>query len=226
MPLRAQVQVEGQAYRLRSSVLKEALIENPELQPLFLRYAQALLTQMGQVAACNRHHTLDQQFCRRLLMSLDRLPLGDLRMTQESIAQRLGVRRESVTLAAHKLHCAGVIRYSRGLIRVLDRQRLEQQVCECYGVIGREVSRLCERSTVDARLIVDKVGSRTDAATDNGHGADIFAAEQETHVPGNSNERRSGLDRRQFEDRRRNVIAIAFPDRRRSGTERRGGDTS
>ncbi len=112
------------------------------MQLLFLRYTQALLTQMGQTAVCNRHHTVDQQLCRWLLMSLDRLPSDELVMTQELIANMLGVRREGVTEAAGKLQSAGVIKYNRGRIRVLDRPRLEGMACECYEVVRKEFARL------------------------------------------------------------------------------------
>ena len=109
---------------------------------LLLRYTQALLTQMAQTAVCNRHHSLDQQLCRWLLLSLDRLPGNDLVMTQELIANMLGVRREGVTEAALKLQAAGLIRYSRGRIKVLDRAGLEGRSCECYAVVKKEYERL------------------------------------------------------------------------------------
>jgi CRP-like cAMP-binding protein len=112
------------------------------LQHLLLRYTQALLTQMAQTAVCNRHHTLDQQLCRWLLLSLDRLPSDELVMTQELIANMLGVRREGVTEAAGNLQKSGLIKYSRGHITVLDRAGLEERVCECYAVVRREFERL------------------------------------------------------------------------------------
>ena len=112
------------------------------MQHLFLRYTQALLTQMAQTAVCNRHHSVDQQLCRWLLLSLDRLPSNKLAMTQELIANMLGVRREGVTEAAGKLQSAGLIQYSRGQITVLDRPRLEARACECYAVVRRESDRL------------------------------------------------------------------------------------
>ena len=112
------------------------------MQELMLRYTQALLTQMAQTAVCNRHHSVDQQLCRWLLLSLDRLPSEELKMTQELIANMLGVRREGVTEAAGQLQSAGLIRYSRGHITVLDRARLEERVCECYAVVKREFDRL------------------------------------------------------------------------------------
>ncbi|KAI3597199.1 cAMP-binding protein (plasmid) [Cupriavidus necator H850] len=112
------------------------------LQRLLLRYTQALITQMAQTAVCNRHHSIDQQLCRWLLLSIDRLPSNDLTMTQELIANMLGVRRSGVTEAALKLQAAGLIRYSHGHIAVLDRMGLEKRVCECYAVVKREFDRL------------------------------------------------------------------------------------
>jgi CRP-like cAMP-binding protein len=142
MPNRAVVQSAGYAYRLTGQLLKEEFNRAGELQHLLLRYTQALLTQMAQTAVCNRHHTVDQQLCRWLLLSLDRLPSNELAMTQELIANMLGVRREGVTEAAGKLQNAGLIHYSRGRITVLDRPRLEKQSCECYRVVKTEFDRL------------------------------------------------------------------------------------
>ena len=141
-PGRAVVQGAGHAYRMRSEKLKEEFRRAGAMQSLLLRYAQALLTQMGQTAVCNRHHTLDQQLCRWLLLALDRLPSQELIMTQQLIANMLGVRREGVTEAAGKLHRAGLIDYHRGHIDVLDRAGLEARVCECYTVVKREYDRL------------------------------------------------------------------------------------
>src|SRR6202047_1059346 len=141
-PSRAIVQSAGHAYRLIGQQLKDEFHRNGELQLLLLRYAQALITQMAQTAVCNRHHSVDQQLCRWLLLSLDRLPSNKLIMTQELIANMLGVRREGVTDAAGKLQRLGVINYSRGLITVLDRRKLEELCCECYGVVKRETDRL------------------------------------------------------------------------------------
>jgi CRP-like cAMP-binding protein len=141
-PSRAVVQSAGHAYRLGASVLKREFEHGGPLQRLLLRYTQALITQMAQTAVCNRHHSVEQQLCRWLLLSLDRLPTNELTMTQELIANMLGVRREGVTEAAGKLQQAGVIHYSRGHIVVLDRPRLEARVCECYGVVKREFDRL------------------------------------------------------------------------------------
>ena len=141
-PSRALVQSAGHAYRLKGQILKEEFHRAAALQYLLLRYTQALLTQMAQTAVCNRHHSVDQQLCRWLLLSLDRLPSNKLSMTQELIANMLGVRREGVTEAAGKLQADGLIRYSRGHITVLDRPRLERQCCECYQVVKREFDRL------------------------------------------------------------------------------------
>ena len=139
---RALVQSAGFAYRLSGQELKDEFHRNGEVQVLLLRYTQALITQMAQTAVCNRHHTVDQQLCRWLLLSLDRLPSNELVMTQELIANMLGVRREGVTEAAGKLHALGVIRYVRGRITVLDRMKLEQRCCECYAVVKKESDRL------------------------------------------------------------------------------------
>ena len=141
-PSRAVVQSAGHAYRLSGKLVKEEFVRAGAMQYLLLRYTQALLTQMAQTAVCNRHHSVDQQLCRWLLLSLDRLASNDLTMTQELIANMLGVRREGVTEAAGKLQAAGLIRYSRGHITVLDRPRLEARVCECYAVVKKEFDRL------------------------------------------------------------------------------------
>jgi CRP-like cAMP-binding protein len=141
-PSRAVVQSAGLAWRLRAAVLKEEFNRSHPVMHLLLRYTQALITQMAQTAVCNRHHALDQQLCRWLLLSLDRLPGHELVMTQELIAQLLGVRREGVTEAALKLQKLGLIRYARGRISVLDRPGLEQRTCECYAVVKKEYDRL------------------------------------------------------------------------------------
>ena len=141
-PSRAVVQSAGDAYRLRASILKREFALGGNLQQLALRYTQALITQMAQTAVCNRHHALDQQLCRWLLLSLDRLESNELVMTQELIADMLGVRREGVTEAAGNLQKAGLIQYSRGHIKVMDRARLEKRVCECYAVVKKEYDRL------------------------------------------------------------------------------------
>jgi len=139
---RAVVQSAGMGYRLKGSLLKAEFEKGGDLQHLLLLYTQALITQMAQTAVCNRHHNLEQQLCRWLLLSLDRLPSNELTMTQELIANMLGVRREGVTEAAGHLQKAGLINYSRGKITVLDRPRLEKRVCECYAVVKREYDRL------------------------------------------------------------------------------------
>ena len=141
-PSRAVVQSAGHGYRFRSSALKEEFGRSTAVLHLLLRYTQALITQMSQTAVCNRHHSLDQQLCRWLLLSLDRLRGSELVMTQELIANMLGVRREGVTEAALKLQRAGLIRYARGHIAVLDRPALEERSCECYGVVKKEYDRL------------------------------------------------------------------------------------
>jgi len=141
-PSRAVVQSAGHGYRLSAALLKKEFERGGALQHLLLRYTQALITQMTQTAVCNRHHAVDQQLCRWLLLSLDRLPGNELVMTQELIANMLGVRREGVTEAAGKLQDEGLIRYSRGRITVLDRRQLEARVCECYAVVKKEYDRL------------------------------------------------------------------------------------
>ena len=142
VPNRAVVQSAGHAYRLRGPLLKREFDRTEAVHHLLLRYTMALLTQMAQTAVCNRHHSVDQQLCRWLLLSLDRLPSNQLSMTQELIANMLGVRREGVTAAAGKLQSAGLIAYHRGEITVLDRPGLEARVCECYEVVRREFTRL------------------------------------------------------------------------------------
>ncbi|PXW28598.1 Crp/Fnr family transcriptional regulator [Paraburkholderia caballeronis] len=141
-PGRAVVQSAGNAYRLDARLLKEEFHRAGPMQRLLLRYTQALITQMAQTAVCNRHHSIDQQLCRWLLLSIDRLPSNEMTMTQELIANMLGVRRPGVTEAAMKLQDAGLIRYSYGHIEVVDRPRLEERVCECYAVVKREFDRL------------------------------------------------------------------------------------
>jgi CRP-like cAMP-binding protein len=136
------VQSEGVAYRLPAKSLKQEFNRAGPMMHLLLRYTQALITQMSQTAVCNRHHSIDQQLCRWLLLSIDRLTTDELTMTQELIANMLGVRREGVTEAAGKLRDAGIIEYSRGHIKVLDRRKLEQHVCECYAVVKKEFDRL------------------------------------------------------------------------------------
>jgi CRP-like cAMP-binding protein len=141
-PSSAVVQTAGQAYRLDRWVLQREFNRAGALQKLLLRYTQALMTQMAQSAVCNRHHTVEQQLCRWLLLTMDRLPSRELVMTQELVASMLGVRRESVTEAAGHLQNAGYIRYRRGHISVLERVGLESLACECYGVVKKELSRL------------------------------------------------------------------------------------
>jgi CRP-like cAMP-binding protein len=141
-PSRAIVQSAGSAFRLPGQRLKDEFNRHGDLLQLMLRYTQSLITQMAQTAVCNRHHSIDQQLCRWLLLSLDRLPGNRLTMTQELIANMLGVRREGVTDAAGKLQRVGAIEYSRGHITVLDRPRLERLCCECYAMVKKETDRL------------------------------------------------------------------------------------
>lgn len=152
-PSRAVVQTGGFGYRLKAQVLLDEFNRAGPVMRLLLRYTQALITQMSQTAVCNRHHSVDQQLCRWLLLTLDRLPNNELTITQELIANMLGVRREGVTEAAGKLQTAGYIRYRRGHITVIDRLGLERSVCECYRVVKQEVARLL--SDVRHRQIVE-----------------------------------------------------------------------
>jgi CRP-like cAMP-binding protein len=141
-PSRGVVQSAGEGYRIRSSFIRAEFDRAGTVMHLLLRYTQALITQMSQTAVCNLHHTLDQQLCRWLLLSLDRLTGNELVMTQELIANMIGVRREGVTEAALKLQSSGLIRYARGHIQVLDRGGLEARTCECYAVVLKEYARL------------------------------------------------------------------------------------
>ena len=141
-PSRAVVQSAGQGFRMTAEAMKEEFNRAGPVLHLLLRYTQALITQMAQTAVCNRHHSLDKQLCRWLLLSLDRLQGSELHMTQELIANMLGVRREGVTEGALKLQNAGLINYSRGRIKVLDRPGLERRTCECYAVVKKEYDRL------------------------------------------------------------------------------------
>jgi len=156
-PSQAVVQSAGYGYRLEAQLLKQEF-HRPKsvLHLLLLRYTQALITQMTQTAVCNRHHSVEQQLCRWLLLSLDRLSSNELTMTQELIANMLGVRREGVTAAAGSLQRAGLIRYGRGHIEVLDRARLEREVCECYAVVKKEVDRLLTDHFGDPAKIVGR----------------------------------------------------------------------
>ncbi len=146
-PSRALVQSGGRAFALRGRALTLEFERHSQLQLLLLRYTQALITQMSQTAVCNRHHSVDQQLSRWLLLSLDRLSSNELTMTQELIANMLGVRREGVTEAARKLQSQGLIKYSRGRITVLNRPGLEERVCECYAVVKKEYDRLLPGKT-------------------------------------------------------------------------------
>ncbi|MDO8412894.1 MAG: Crp/Fnr family transcriptional regulator [Gallionellaceae bacterium] len=174
MPSLAVVQTAGQGYRLKAQVMRDALTRaggrrNGKMQYVLLRYAQALMTQMSQMAACNRHHTVDQQLCRWLLLTLDRLSSNELTMTQELIASMLGVRREGITEAAGKLQQAGYIRYRRGHITVLDRAGLQANVCECYEVVKKEYDRLLGNPTQPATIsAVTEKNLRRKAGSGNG----------------------------------------------------------
>jgi CRP-like cAMP-binding protein len=150
-PSRAVVQSAGWCYRLNAQVLKDDFERFGPLTHVLLRYAQALITQIAQTAVCNRHHSLDQQLCRWLLLSLDRLPGNEIAMTQELIANMLGVRRQGVTECALRLQEAGLIRYMRGRITVLDRPGLEARVCECYAVVKQEYDRLIPRAAAQGQ---------------------------------------------------------------------------
>jgi len=145
-PSHGVVQTSGYAYRLKAPLLKKEFNRCNHLQSLLLRYIQSVLVQMAQIAVCNRHHTVDQQLCRWLLLNLDRLQGNEVAVTQELIATRLGVRREGVTCAARKLLAAGVIEYKRGHIIVLDRRRLERLCCDCYEAMKHEGQWLCEEA--------------------------------------------------------------------------------
>jgi len=149
MLLRAIVRNAGQAYRLKTQVLQDEFNRAGALQQLLLRYTLALLTQTAQTAVCNRHHTVEQQICRWLLLSLDRLPSNELRMTQKLIASMIGIRRESVVAVAGKLQSANLISYVRGRIRVIDRSGLEARACECYGIVRKEYRRLLPELTAE-----------------------------------------------------------------------------
>ena len=153
-PSRAEVQSAGYGYQLRAGVLKKEFGLGGNLQHLLLRYTQALITQMAQTGVCNRFHSVEQRLCRWLLLSLDRLASNDLTMTHELIANNLGVRREGVSGAAGKLQAAGMIRCRRGHITVLDRSKLEAQVCECYAVVRKEYERLLRSSVLPENCIL------------------------------------------------------------------------
>jgi CRP-like cAMP-binding protein len=160
-PSRAIVQSAGSAYRLTGARLKQEFNRHGEMLHILLRYTQSLITQMAQTAVCNRHHSLDQQLCRWLLLSLDRLDGNELKMTQELIANMLGVRREGVTEAAGKLQKLGIIKYVRGKITVLDRPHLERLSCECYAVVKRESDRLLaphQLAQIPAQPAIQKAG--------------------------------------------------------------------
>ncbi len=161
-PSSAVIQTAGHGYRLESRLLKEEFNRAGFMQHLLLRYTQALITQMFQTAACNRHHSIEQQLCRWLLLTLDRIPSGELVMTHELVASMLGVRREGISEAAASLQGAGFIRYRRGHISVLERGGLEGRVCECYAVVKKELGRLL--SDVRHRQVEAVAAVRQDGA--------------------------------------------------------------
>jgi len=163
-PSRGVVQYAGQGFRMKAQALKASFEGSPDVQLLLLRYTQSLITQMSQTAVCNRHHSLEAQVCKRLLLSLDRLPSTAMMMTQELIANMLGVRREGVSVAAFRLQRDGLIRYSRGCIEVLDRCGLERRTCECYAVVKRECGRLLPESWETADGLAVQVAIRAPAA--------------------------------------------------------------
>jgi CRP-like cAMP-binding protein len=144
---RALVQVAGQGFRLKRRVLEKIMDGDPLFRRLMLRYTQSLLTQFAQTAVCNRHHSVEQQWCRWILLTLDRGPSGQIKMTQQLIADMLGVRREGVSAVANSLKLDGIVDYSRGVIDVIDRERIEQRVCECYSLIVEETERLLPGSS-------------------------------------------------------------------------------
>ena len=186
-PSRAVVQSVGSAYRLSARhIIEEFNDPDAELRTLMLRYTQALITQMAQTAVCNRHHSIAQQLCRWLLLSLDRLRSNQLNMTQELIANMLGVRREGVTEAAGKLQRAGIIKYHRGRITVLDRVNLEKMSCECYSVVKKETDRLASLPNIPGKY----------------RRAGESSASQPSHPEGFPyNERRKNRERRRYQDR-------------------------
>ena len=149
MPSRAVIQSTGHAWRIAARAIREEFRRGGSTQDLLLRHTQALITQMAQTAACYRHHSLEQQLCRWLLLCMDRLPSNELGMTQQAIAGTLGVRREGVTEAAGRLQGKGAIQYSRGRIQVVDRRQLEKCACECYLVVRKELQRLLPGSDPD-----------------------------------------------------------------------------
>lgn len=142
LPYQAIVQSAGVGFRMRAQAAINAFNRDSEIQNILLHYSLSVITQISQTAVCNRHHTIDQQLCRRLLLALDRLPTNQMAMTQEMLANMLGVRRESITESALKLQISGVVEYKRGLIKVLDRKALESRVCECYAIVKNEQLRL------------------------------------------------------------------------------------
>jgi CRP-like cAMP-binding protein len=163
MPSRAIVQTAGSGYRLKAQLMLEEFYRAGAMQKLLLRYTQALITQISQTAVCNRHHSVEQQLCRWLLLTLDRLPSNELTMTQELIASMLGVRREGITETAGNLQRAGLISYRRGHITVINRAGLETHTCECYSVVKKEFHRLLSDAGSVNNLIINQIVESTRA---------------------------------------------------------------
>ena len=155
-PWQARVEIRGAAFRLKSTLLAESVARDSRVRDLLLRYVHTLLVQTGQTAVCNQRHSVEQQLCRWLLLALDRLPGGRILVTHERIAGNLGVRREGVTMAARKLQRLGIVDYGRGCLVVLDRERLEEAACECYGVIRAEEQRLAHFDNASMRQRTDR----------------------------------------------------------------------
>ncbi|WP_020648777.1 Crp/Fnr family transcriptional regulator [Solimonas variicoloris] len=216
---RAVVQCDGTAYRLPIEVFGQELDRSPDVQRIVLASARALMVQTAQTVACNRHHALSQQLCRWLLLSVDRLPTGELHVTHEGLAHTLGVRRESVTLAASRLRDEGVIQYSRGLVRILDRHRLERDACECYRIVSAE----CERLYNAAAKAIGRpsVLHRTEGGTRLSEISAHRRPDARNDALRAPKDRRRG-ERRTPVDRRVRNVPIAFAERRASFDRRAG----
>jgi CRP-like cAMP-binding protein len=223
-PSRGVVQCAGEGLRMKAQVLKSSFDRSPEIQLLLLKYTQSLITQMSQTAVCNRHHSLEAQLCKRLLLSLDRLTSSAMMMTQELIANLLGVRREGVSVAAFRLQRDGLIRYARGCIEVLDRPGLERRACECYGVLKRE----CDRLLPESASIGDSARSGTamqlpDVVLDDVLVSCALAAQRVVREPRKfdiAGQARSAALRRTFEDaRKRQRIGDSRPRPSLAGVE-------
>lgn len=214
---RAVVQCAGHAYRLPVDVFSQTIASWPAAQRITLAGARALMVQTAQTVACNRHHALSQQLCRWLLLGIDRLPNPEMHVTHESLGHALGVRRESVTLAASRLREAGAIQYSRGLVRIMDRRILEADACECYSIVTKECERL--RGAAVRGEGAASVLQRTDPASALADIGGHRRPEPSSDGPRSTNDRRHG-DRRDRNERRHRQVAIAFADRRVSVARR------